>query len=312
MPSHLRFKGRPKYFSTADRLRHWRRLQNSPIRPDQAADIAIAWAYDERYLKQVRSIAVDYSITVARYLVPDERLTPKAVRVYIFARLRRGNAQRSSTIVTWLGHLSHALPFKIPPIEVTRIIRAVGVADLLRPPPQPRGFALKVSELADSVKSFSPKWAVLTAIASGFRRSDAVRLLVNGVTDESAVISTSEVVIFPEVEKTDIVGLRVSEPSVIVSPHPKELLIVLRSNRLTSRLADRLEREVSSMCHDAGIPDVRAPRRDLASAVGDRAAAAAILRHRPGSQHSLRYAGTRDRVPVVREAVQKARGRLSS
>jgi hypothetical protein len=62
---------------------------------------------------------------------------------------------------------------------------------------------------------------------------------------------------------------------------------------------------MSEIMHDHGVPDVRATRRDAAERAGGRAAAAIVLRHRPGSKSTGRYAGTKDAIPAARRLARK-------
>jgi hypothetical protein len=284
----------------------WDNIVKDPsVDPGDRSDAIMALRWQEAHLAQVRSLILDYDMfrrTVARHL-RDQWQT--LLRQWLVDRLSRSSANSTTTVLRWAVSVASRLPQPMPPAAIASVIKGLAALRPMRPVNRLRGVVPQaraaLDQAAGEVRSEDPLnaavWFVLVLMIHAWRRSDAVRVAAGEVL-ALEWLSANEAAIWPESEKTDMFGEREVEPSVVVFEDTR--LAAAAIKRLPVADTDRLERLVSQLLHSHGVADVRALRRDAAAATGSRDDAAVLLRHRPGSRHTLRYATTRDAIPRAR------------
>ena len=114
-------------------------------------------------------------------------------------------------------------------------------------------------------------------------------------------------ILWPKTEKTDQFGASVVEPVLLHVPVQDRPMIddLLDRGEEPDRVVQEIANAVSRLAHSVGIADVRSTRRDAAFEQESIDQARTLLRHRPGSRSTLRYATTRTSISKVRASVNK-------
>ena len=306
-PHYLRYEGRPKYDSEKDRNARWLEMRRpGAVNAAERADRAMAMSFQEPYLRQVRAVLADFDAFLQSERTREQRRDwAESTRLWIFDRLTRSRLTRSTTAIGWLMMLAPRLPVPLPRRSFMAILRSLAQASMLRPPQRLRGLWAEAKAAAEDKglqRSRRGKeiWAAIMAMRSGVRRPDACRIVAGQADDQDIVGET--VVVFPRTEKTDMFGHREIEPIVITCASEQESskLFAILTSPSPSSDPIALEKSVADQLHRFGVRDIRAIRRDAAERCGSREKAAIMLRHRPGSAHTLRYATTRDRIEPLR------------
>jgi hypothetical protein len=144
-------------------------------------------------------------------------------------------------------------------------------------------------------------WVVMMLMAGGaIRLADAVRMVMPGGIDDWCEMGC-DVILFPIIEKTDMTGSREIEPVVLLVPDPLHRAWICAHlaspTPMSEAKACHIERRAAEVWHSHGVNDVRAIRRTIGERSGSRKDAGLILRHAANSPVTLRYSGTRDRIP---------------
>lgn len=221
-------------------------------------------------------------------------------------RMQGRPSLRGPTMLAWAWSLVATLPEPVAQVTLRRFTASVGCTWLLRPGAQPRGGGAALDAVASHEARVRPRVALaITLVARcGMRLRDATRIAA-GWTSASELTETA-LVVYPLTEKSDMGGFRVTEPVALPIAGTRDFahrlaLAWLALPPLSSAAEGKALLALTGSCiRDAGITDVRAPRRALAerTAKGSgRAGAASLLRHAANSAATARYTTTRDAIP---------------
>lgn len=277
-----------------------------------------ARAYQETHLRQVRALLNDIEDFRCSRLTKLQRKDWSLVlRTWVMWRLAdRPNVHTSSTVIGWIHTVRGRLPSPPSATVMASLLRGLAATRLLRPVDRTRAIAPEIEtalrdQLASATSDSSARivWIAMVMMAVGaLRLADAVRLLMPGAVEEWVEIGC-EVVLFPIIEKTDMTGSREIEPVLLILPSAAQRATVCAHLAsppfLTNGDALRIERETAHAWHRHGIDDVRAIRRTIGERAASRKDAGLLLRHAPNSSVTLRYSGTRDRIPGLRAIGRK-------
>jgi hypothetical protein len=319
-PAYLAHRGRRKYETVNDREFLWENLRQQQHNSDPLERVSQceARAYQETHLRQVRALLNDVETFRCSRLTKAQRCDWSiTLRTWVMWRLaERPNVHTSATVIGWIHMVRGRLPSPPSALAMASLLRGLAATKLLRPANRTRAVAPEIETalraqlaLATSDANALLIWITMVMMAVGaLRLADAVRLLMPGAVDDWVEIGC-EVILFPVIEKTDMTGAREIEPVVLCLPNAIQRALVCAhltsSTSMTNSGALRIERETADTWHSHGVNDVRAIRRTIGERASSRKDAGILLRHAPNSSVTLRYSGTRDRIPSLRSIGRK-------
>ena len=291
-------------------------LQRCLDLPTAQATLAIqARRFQEVWLRQVRSLLTQFDHFRRICLDRKERDDwPQALFTFLVARLQGNPALRSTTLIQQMFTIGARLPGGLPKGRACDMLKGFASLDLLRPTGTQRGFHAATDRLlecarAQAAKSLTNKRVLMSCllISQGQRRSDAVGMAAGQWAESPEWACPQWLILWPRTEKNDNFGMSIVEPVLLMIMMSDRPMIdaVLRAEELPDRKVQEIANATSAMVHSAGIPDVRCLRRDAAQAQESLDDARTLLRHRPGSRSTARYATTRTSVKKVRAVVSK-------
>lgn len=230
------------------------------------------------------------------------------VEAFLLHLLHSRPQTRGSSIQTALHTLVGIVPGGGTAAAAAAVSTRLAHAVAPRPPIDlPRDGVETAERLAAANRKVRPREAIaiLLMCRSGSRLADATKLAAGW--HQRAIPVPGAFAWWPEVEKTDHAGTRVTEPVVLPlleRPSPGKWLRLAQRLAAEPRLSGpetaAMRRAARSILLAGGIRDVRALRRATAAAAaaaGGRAAAAEMLRHKAGSAATVRYTTTADAIP---------------
>jgi hypothetical protein len=314
-PEYMRCTGRNKYETGVERGEQWNAIRLGRL---SAADVE-ARAYQEDYLQQLRRLLADVEgHRMSKMQKVDRQDWPAILKGWVMGRITSSRkSPTSSTVCGWIFQVMPRLPQPIPRSQMSAFLRGLATTRLLRPSGRLRQMGVEMAAALKEQTSRARKkgierivWMALTCMLRGaVRLADSVRMVSSGGANEYYAID-NEVIIFPTVEKTDMIGAREIEPVVLRLPDDGQrqwMMDGLSDPQVPSSsiTCKRLEGLVKNVIHAHGIADVRAVRRTLGEAADSRKDAGILLRHVDNSKTTLRYSTTRDRVPTLGRIAKK-------
>jgi hypothetical protein len=295
-----------------------RETQHQGIDPMDRVSRVEARAYQESHLRQVRALLIDIEEFRSCRLTKSQRKDWSLIlRTWVMWRLSsRPNVHSATTVIGWIHAVRGRLPTPPTVSVMASLLRGLAATRLLRPNERTRAIAPEVMVALRAQRTAAETntearlvWVIMTLMSGGaVRLADAVRMAMPGGLEDWCEIGC-EVALFPTIEKTDMTGSREVEPIVLVIPDPVErawmCALISSPTIMTEASASHIERRAADVWHSHGIDDVRAIRRTIGERAGSRKDAALILRHAADSPVTLRYSGTRDRIPRLRDIAKR-------